>query len=286
MDLFRPLLVTLLLCSGAALAEDTRWGLRWTSPEGCIDAAELSQAVEERLGKSLFGAPSQLSIHGNLRAEPNASGWKAKLTLVRDDGTVMGSREVTSQGPSCRGIDASLVVVVTVMIDPSSSAVKTAQPVQTPSLEAKPAQPGVFVHLDADNTAVRLYRQAAPGPETVCAPPCDLLVERPFDSFFVSGENISMTDRFSLHEYKYGVDLDVRAGSATVRGWGAFMVVLGIAPLITGIALAIVSATSSGAFSPGPAAALAGGGAVLVVGGIALFRWGYTEVTFAPRPAP
>lgn len=118
-------LAAALLLPAAASAQ-TRWGLTWRAPDGCLQAAELARGVEDRLGHAVFGPDPQLRIDGEVTAEPAGSRrpgeaaprWRARLTLVDDRGSVLGSREVTGTEESCRSIDQPLTLVVAVMIDP------------------------------------------------------------------------------------------------------------------------------------------------------------------------
>jgi hypothetical protein len=115
--------VVLLLAGSSAAAEplpEARWGLRWSAPEpGCIQAAPLARAVEARLGRAAFGSEPEFLIDGVLeRGRP--SGWKAVLTLVDGEGTVLGSREVSTPEEACTAIEPRLVLVLALMIDPAA----------------------------------------------------------------------------------------------------------------------------------------------------------------------
>jgi hypothetical protein len=131
------------LLTTTAFAEQ-RWGLTWRAADGCIQAAELAERVERRLGRPVFGAEPDLRIDGYLVAAegtPKNAKWRARLTLVDAHGTVQGSRDVTSPEASCRGIDDSLVLVVAVMIDPSAALTPFASP-EPPPPGPPPAQQG------------------------------------------------------------------------------------------------------------------------------------------------
>ncbi len=141
-ELIRAACVALVLCAGAASA-DPRWGLTWKAPEGCIQAAELAERVERRLGNPVFGTEPDLRIDGYLAAAtgtPPGAKWRARLTLVDAQGSVQGSRDVTSPESSCRAIDDSLVLVVAVMIDPKAALTPFAAPGEPPK-EPEPAPP-------------------------------------------------------------------------------------------------------------------------------------------------
>src|SRR5688572_13739487 len=102
--LHQPSVVSIVLL---LLAADPRWGLTFRSAEGCITPAELAERIEHRLGRATFGARPDLVIDGYLKPDGSQT-WRARLTLVDAEGTVKGSREVTSKGISCRSIDDAL----------------------------------------------------------------------------------------------------------------------------------------------------------------------------------
>lgn len=97
------------------------WGLSWKAPGECIQPSELVQAVEEKLGRPVFGANPEFRIDGFVKATSNPQRWKAKLTLLDVQGAVLGSRDVASAEKNCRALDDSLVLVMALMIDPSSA---------------------------------------------------------------------------------------------------------------------------------------------------------------------
>ncbi|MFT3840831.1 MAG: hypothetical protein QM723_27830 [Myxococcaceae bacterium] len=158
----RALALACVLLSSAAFAEQ-RWGLTWKAADGCIQAAELAERVERRLGRPVFGAEPDLRIDGYLVSAdgtPKNAKWRARLTLIDAHGTVEGSRDVTTADASCRGIDDSLVLVVAVMIDPSAALTPFASPSPPPPT---PSPPPV----------------ATPGPTPPPAPPGQLIPQRP-----------------------------------------------------------------------------------------------------------
>ncbi|MCY1083480.1 hypothetical protein [Archangium lansingense] len=142
--------VVLLLASGPALAgpgSESRWGLRWNAGPGCIQAAPLARAVEERLGRTVFGPEPEYLVDGVLeRGGP--SGWKARLSLVDVRGNVLGSREVSTREEACSAIEPRLLLVMALMIDPtaalsgpaSTSPAPASPPVQEPPPEPSPPE--------------------------------------------------------------------------------------------------------------------------------------------------
>lgn len=157
----RAVALACVLLSATAFAEQ-RWGLTWRAADGCIQAAELAERVERRLGRPVFGAEPDLRIDGYLVAAdgtPKNAKWRARLTLIDAHGTVEGSRDVTSPETSCRGIDDSLVLVVAVMIDPSAALTPFASPSPPPPDQTPPT--------------------ATPGPSAPPPPPGQLIPPRP-----------------------------------------------------------------------------------------------------------
>ncbi|OJH39489.1 hypothetical protein [Cystobacter ferrugineus] len=128
----------LLLASAPVLAgpgSESRWGLRWSAPPGCIQAGPLARAVEARLGRTVFGPEPEFLVDGVLeRGRP--SGWKARLSLVDARGNVLGGREVSTAEEACSAIDPRLLLVIALMIDPSAALSGPA-----PELPPSPAPP-------------------------------------------------------------------------------------------------------------------------------------------------
>lgn len=137
-----------LLC--ATPAPPSRWGLQWEAAPSCIQAAPLSRAVEERLGRAVFGVMPEVLIHGTLKPG-TASGWTARLTLVDARGTILGSREVSTTEPTCAAIEPRLALVIALMIDPDALVARAPQG-EASSDEAGAPEP------------------AAPEPESVAPP--------------------------------------------------------------------------------------------------------------------
>jgi hypothetical protein len=138
-------LVALLLL--AAPAPDARWGLRWQAPKECIQPADLARAVEDKLGRQVFGPSPEFTVDGVMRAGTSPK-WRAQFTLVDASGAVQGTREVTSEQASCTAMDSSLALIVAVMIDPrvalggavvpETSTPPMPEPAPPPAVEPKP----------------------------------------------------------------------------------------------------------------------------------------------------
>ena len=114
-----------LLAAPASLrAESTRPGLNWVrlpGAEQCIGWRELGEQVEARLGRTLFQGPTSadLSLDGHI-APRAGGGFVARLAVIDREGKVLGERVLETAKSSCRELDASVVLVIAVTIDPNS----------------------------------------------------------------------------------------------------------------------------------------------------------------------
>ncbi len=129
----------------AASAVESPWGLSWRAPPECIGPAELVLEVENRLGRPVFGADPELRIDGILKRPEAEPTWRAKLILLDKTGAVLGSRDVFSSEKDCRSLDASLTLVIAVMIDPlaslSSPSERAPDPGELPALPSPSPAP-------------------------------------------------------------------------------------------------------------------------------------------------
>ena len=135
------------------------WGLKWKAPPGCIEPAQLARAVEGRLGFSVFGAGAKHRIDGELTRSATAPRWRASFVAVDAEGSVLGSRELTSDDSSCRALDDKLVMVVSVMIDPRREAPPPEPEVLPPPPPAPPREPPPIARADADPAAKEEYEK-------------------------------------------------------------------------------------------------------------------------------
>jgi hypothetical protein len=107
-----------LLLTSLALAASLNW-VRLTGAEDCIGSVELAAAVEHRLGRPVFVAAARAGLAVEGRVEPRDGGYAALLKMTDSSGAILGSREVKTDSPSCRDLDGSLVLVLSVMIEPA-----------------------------------------------------------------------------------------------------------------------------------------------------------------------
>jgi hypothetical protein len=108
----------------------------------CIQPADLSRAVEDKLGRQVFGPAPELTVDGVMRAG-NSPKWRAQFTLVDANGAVQGTREVTSDEASCAAMNPSLALIVAVMIDPRAAfgGAPVPEPSAPPMPEVRPEPP-------------------------------------------------------------------------------------------------------------------------------------------------
>jgi len=165
----------------------------------------------------------------------------------------------------------------------------------------------VLVHLDVDNTNVRLMRVAGIGFGTagnisvsvastmnVCAAPCDRWVEKGSDMFYVGGDGVTPSPTFSLVDHQPSVSMKVKAGGAGQRIAGYMLIYVGATGLASGAMLGILSlAIGSSVGSPtftdtlgtiGLVSAIVG--AVLLAIGIPTFITAATDLSFEKLGKP
>ncbi|HEU4535595.1 MAG TPA: hypothetical protein VFS00_15815 [Polyangiaceae bacterium] len=120
------LALALIAPSGRAEAPKAEgYAFGWTrlpGAEACIGARELSGNVEKALGRPAFVAASKAerSIEGSVAPRPGG-GWSASVQLSDARGSILGTRELTSDGPDCRALDESLTLSITLLVDPDAS---------------------------------------------------------------------------------------------------------------------------------------------------------------------
>jgi hypothetical protein len=86
--------------------------------EACITAKELAQRVEARLGHATFVSAARAELFVDAKLERARRGWRATVTASRADGARVGVRALASPAADCRGLDADLVLVIALVIDP------------------------------------------------------------------------------------------------------------------------------------------------------------------------
>ena len=252
------------LLSTHALAADTRWGLKWMAPDACLGAADLAQAVELRLGQPIFGSEPQYRVEGTM-VEGASPRWKARLTLVSAAGEVLGTREVSGDDPDCRALDGRITLAVALTIEPRLKSRPRPEEGQPALVGESIPKDAVLLHLETESRDVRLLRYGGTsygtgygpkGPTTIaitnfvdeCRAPCDAVIERASDRFFIGGTGVAMTDEIVLvdHRRENGhADLKVKAGSATGHYLGLLSFIGGLTTIALGVSFAVIGAGSS-----------------------------------------
>jgi hypothetical protein len=149
-------LVGVLLGASCALAatpargETNTSALSWVrlpGSESCISTPDLGARVERHLGRPVLVSPSVADVSIEARVETvgtaSARRYRAIVGGTRRDGTLIGTREMTSPGPDCRALDDGLVLVVALMIDPDALSPARADP---PPLAAPPQVTREIIH--------------------------------------------------------------------------------------------------------------------------------------------
>ncbi len=97
--------------------------VRLPGAEACVDMRQLAQAVELRLGRPAFVAPTRgdIAIEARIGPTQDADGWRATITVVDATGQLAGVRELQIDKQDCRSIDDELELVMALLIDPSAA---------------------------------------------------------------------------------------------------------------------------------------------------------------------
>jgi hypothetical protein len=146
-------------CQSARAAErhessSLSW-LRAPGGEGCIGSLELARLVEARLGRAVFASPSHavLAVEGRVNREdaPDGERYRATITVTRLDGSTVGTRELTTRGPSCRELDEGVAMIIALLIDPEAKEFaaesKAPEPLRAETLPPPAAAPRRDIEL-------------------------------------------------------------------------------------------------------------------------------------------
>ena len=296
----RHLALFVILFATSSLAADTRWGLKWKAPDACIGAADLAQAVEQRIGRSLFGSEPQYRVDGTM-VEGASPRWKARMTLVSSAGEVLGTRELSGDDADCRALDGRIALAMSLTIEPQLQRKAPEPKPQLMLVGSELPKDAAFLHMDSDFRDARLLRFGGTasgtgygprGPTTItitnfideCRAPCNAVIPRADDRFFIGGSGVTMTNEIILadHQQKNGrVDLKVKAGSAGAYVMGLMSTIWGL----IGVGVGLPLMAFGGGGSSGGGLLVAGlissvAGAALTAIGIPVFLNNRTTVTF------
>ncbi|HEU4407135.1 MAG TPA: hypothetical protein VFS43_17835 [Polyangiaceae bacterium] len=93
---------------------------RMAGAEGCISGEELAAALQRRLRRGTIGGPeADVTLEGTIAPAESGQGYKAWVVVRDRSDQSLGTREVSSVESSCRGLDEALLLVLSVIIDPS-----------------------------------------------------------------------------------------------------------------------------------------------------------------------
>jgi hypothetical protein len=264
----RRLALPVVLFATSSLAADARWGLKWKAPDACIGAADLAQVVEQRLGQAIFGSDPQYRVEGTM-VEGTSPRWKARMTLVSSAGEVLGTRELTGDDADCRALDGRIALAMSLTIEPQLQRQAPLAQVQPRLVGSSLPKDAAFLHMESDSRDARLLRFGGTaygtgygprGPTTVtitnfideCRAPCDEVIERADDRFFIGGSGVTMTSEIILADYRQKngrVDLKVKAGSASGHFLGLFSFMGGLTTAVLGVTFAAIGSASAGSSS-------------------------------------
>ncbi|MBN2193616.1 MAG: hypothetical protein JW751_12435 [Polyangiaceae bacterium] len=133
-------------------ATQLRW-VRDAAAEGCISEMELRHAVQRRLSRDPFaGTPNQW-LEGVVSREQES--WSARIFERDASGRTLGTRSLRDAGASCRGLDAGIVLAVTLLIDPDAVLTETeVGTVSGATATSDPASAGVAFPAEAPTPPV------------------------------------------------------------------------------------------------------------------------------------
>lgn len=107
--------------------------------QSCIDQPALEKAVERRLKRKVFREPAELLV--KVRFARTESGWSAELVLSDDQQRELGRRALDTAAADCSALDASLALVVALLVDSPPEPPPPPAPTVEAPLEPKPVPP-------------------------------------------------------------------------------------------------------------------------------------------------
>ena len=150
-----------VVTAGADVPPPRTSSLAWVrlpGAEACIDGRALSQAVERRLGRAAFVAPSRgdVAIEARIERLHDPDAWHATITVFDATGARTGFRELQTERTECRAIDEELELVIALLIDPSAAL--------APSIKPGPPAPLSFTPIAPPPAAAPQPLQCPPPP--------------------------------------------------------------------------------------------------------------------------
>lgn len=155
------------LGAGGARAEPTRaarvfldYG-REDGASSCLSQKELVQAVETRLGRSVFVDAAQADLIAEVRARRAGGRFVVDVDLFDRGHAALGERQLSTRAPHCSALDDSLALVLSLAADapPPQAAVRAPEP--APSQPPPPFVP-TPIAIPASTHAPRLGARFEP----------------------------------------------------------------------------------------------------------------------------
>jgi hypothetical protein len=88
----------------------------------------MAQAVESRLGRSVFVERDQADVILTAALRPNGSTWSAELELLGASHATLGTRHVQSKSRDCSAFNEVLPIVIALLVDASQNIVQLELP--------------------------------------------------------------------------------------------------------------------------------------------------------------
>jgi len=105
----------------------------------CIEKRELEVAVERRLRRKVFSEPAGLVF--DVRLARSEQGWTAELVLFDAQRRELGRRALDTKARDCSALDASLALVVALLVDSPPEPPPPVETAPAPTSAAPPAPP-------------------------------------------------------------------------------------------------------------------------------------------------
>jgi hypothetical protein len=121
--------------------------LGWVRAQGaerCPNSTTVGHAVEARIGRSVFSQDAPQSVEAIIqRTAPAALGpaaprWSVSIFLRDVDGTLLGTRTLTSDRPDCEGAAAAAILAIALAIDPEAALHPEQTPVENTATQSSP----------------------------------------------------------------------------------------------------------------------------------------------------
>lgn len=105
--------------------------VRSPGTETCPDETELRRAVATRIGYDPFFPVAQKTVIAQV--SKNAGGFRARVQIVAEDGTVRGERELGTKGQDCNELVGAIALAISVALDDLDDPVAPPPPSDPPT---------------------------------------------------------------------------------------------------------------------------------------------------------